>query len=137
MSILFSDHVIKISSSDFQRSIDFYRDNLGFEVDPRYTINNGGMFGKNSYLQMNSSSGCIIGLFQDISKPYNPLPESGTVPSFLVNNILKAYEFLKEKGVSIDPPGIILNTSEQGYQDKFFFFRDPDQNSLVIRQNLK
>lgn len=86
MDIEFSSHVIKISSSDFKRSIDFYQKNLGFEIDNRYTINVGGDFGNESYLQMNSPGGCTIGLFKDISAPYSPLPESGTVLSFIMDN---------------------------------------------------
>ncbi|WP_268036481.1 VOC family protein [Algoriphagus sp. PAP.12] len=136
MDIEFSSHVVKISSSDFKRSIDFYQKNLGFEIDNRYTINVGGDFGNESYLQMNSPGGCTIGLFKDISAPYSPLPESGTVLSFIMDNLDETLKIFEEKGIPIDPPGIILNTSDEGFQDKFFFFRDPDNNSLVIRENL-
>lgn len=136
MAIEFSSHVVKISSSDLSRSIDFFQKNLGFEIDNRYSINVGGDFGNESYFQMNSSSGCTIGLFKDISAPYSPLPESGTVLSFIVDNVDETLKTFEAKGISIDPPGIILNISDEGYQDKFFFFRDPDNNSLVIRENL-
>lgn len=136
MAIEFSSHVVKISSSDFKKSIDFYQKSLGFEIDNRYTINVEGDFGSESYLQMNSSSGCTIGLFRDISAPNFPLPESGTVLSFIVDNVDETLKIFEENGISVDPPGIILNTSDEGYQDKFFFFRDPDNNSLVIRENL-
>ena len=41
--------------------------------------------------------------------------------------------------VTIDETdGVIINSnkSDKGYVDRFFFFRDPDNNSLVIRENI-
>lgn len=121
----------------------FYETILGFEVDDRYTINTGGNFGAESYIQMNLKSGSgqvlIIGLYQDIQAPYNPMPQTGTVPSFIVDDIEETLKTFLDKNVvidKIDGQYIISNTSNSGYTDHFFFFRDPDNNSLVIRQNL-
>jgi hypothetical protein len=79
-----------------------------------------------------------LGLYKDIEKPYHPRPETGTVPSFIVNDIIATLKYFEAEKVvidSIDGKIIISNTSDEGYVDHFFFFRDPDYNSLVIRQN--
>lgn len=131
--------VTKISVSDVNRSVNFFTKVLKFKVVPRYTINKGGNFGDQSYVQLKSKRGITIGLFKDISKPYNPKPETGTVPSFIVKNIKKTLKRLQKNDVTIDEfdGSIILsNVSDDGYEDRFFFFRDPDNNSFVMRQNM-
>lgn len=135
--------VVKISSSNLQRSFDFYTSVLSFNPDPKWTLNTGG-FGNDSYMQLNFSDNTgrllfALGLFKDIDRPYLPLPQTGTVPSFIVDNIEETLRYLQSKHVVIDgTPGnyIITNKSDAGYVDKFFFFRDPDNNSLVVRQNM-
>ncbi len=143
--------VIKLSVSDVVKSIHFYETILGFTVDPRYTINAktntgvdaDGNYGLYSYVQMNQAEGgntAIIGLFKDIGEPYQPLPQTGTVPSFIVDDIEATLQSFQSQKVVIDSiDGVIINvnTSDAGYTDLFFFFRDPDNNSLVIRQNLE
>lgn len=37
---------------------------------------------------------------------------------------------------SFDGQFILSNTSDMGLKDRFFFFRDPDNNSFVVRQNM-
>ena len=135
--------VIKISVSDILLSKDFYSAVLGFIVDDDYTINSNHDFGAESYMQLNLKSNTgnqiTIGLYKDIEAPFNPLPQNGTVPSFLVKNIDETLAYLQSKKVVIDTIGgvyIVTNTSDKGYTDKFFFFRDPDNNSLVIRENI-
>ncbi|WP_296702647.1 VOC family protein [Algoriphagus sp.] len=141
MSFTSIGSVIKISISDINKSIEFYRNVLGFSLDPRYSIL------KNpkeiSYIQMNFNNGgnhsVAIGLYNDIKEPFNPIPENGTVPSFIVEDIESTLKLFQEKKVVIDKVDgefIIENTSDEGFVDKFFFFRDPDNNSLVIRENL-
>ncbi|MFK7787028.1 MAG: VOC family protein [Crocinitomicaceae bacterium] len=144
MEFIFEELVVKISVSDMLRSKQFYQDILGFIEDERYTINTGGVYGNESFVQMNSMStegtNVTIGLYKDIDGPYEPVPSTGTVPSFVVPDIeITLSEFLSE-GVKVVPVSegkyIISNTSDEGYVDHFFFFLDPDNNSLVIRQNL-
>lgn len=134
--------IVKISSSDLARSQVFYERILGFQLDPRYSITNP-QANDHPYLQLNLIDGMgatiCIGLYEDISKPYDPMPESGTVPSFLVEDIDSTLTYFLNNNVVIDKVGedyIITNESNQGFIDKFFFFRDPDNNSLVIRQNM-
>lgn len=140
--------VTKVSVSDMLRSKSFYESILGFTVDERYTISDGGTYGTNSYFEMNapcSQGGTFtIGLYKDIDAPYPSMPDNGTVPSFIVDDVKAALMDLLNKGVVVMPLGggegdnkyIISNTSDEGYVDLFFFFCDPDNNSFVIRQNM-
>jgi catechol 2,3-dioxygenase-like lactoylglutathione lyase family enzyme len=139
-----SELVVKISTSNVLRSVLFYTDVLGLELDDRYTLNVSGTFEDNSYVQLNYVEQDVtkyaIGLFKDISAPFDPMPENGTVPSFIVEDIEATLRAFQEAYVTIDTTDgqiIISNTSDKGYTDHFFFFRDPDNNSLVIRQNMK
>lgn len=135
--------VIKLSSSDILVSKAFYINILGFQADDRYTINAGGNYGPTSYLQLNAVQNdqavYAIGLYKDIDQPFSPPPENGTVPSFLVSDLEATLAYLQGYNVTIDKIDgqiILSNTSDEGYTDHFFFFRDPDNNSLVARQNI-
>lgn len=133
--------VVKLSSSDILASRRFYTKILGFVVDERYTINVGGCYLNESYIQLNLpdlDNNIAIGLYKDI---YAPMPKQdpsaipGTAPTFLVADIKSEREALIKKGVSVEE--IISNTSDEGYTDEFAFFQDPDNNTLVIRQNIE
>lgn len=134
--------VTKVSVSNMGISLKFYTTIFDFEIDDNYTINVGKNFGQNSYVQLfmplKPSGAIVLGLFKDLDRPINPKPEIGTVPSFIVADIEVTLAYLKTKKVKIDNDldPIITNTSDKGYEDKFFFFRDPDNNSLVIRENM-
>lgn len=128
--------VIKLSSSNILNSKNFYTEILGCMIDARYTINSGGNFGKESYLQLNLpgiNGNIAIGLYKDIDAPLPP-QDTGTAPTFLVADIISMRQYLIDKGVSVGE--IIINKSDEGYIDHFAFFQDPDNNTLVIRQNI-
>ena len=135
--------VVKISVSDIAVAQDFYTKVLGFQVDERWTLNKGGHFGEYSYLQLNCKSHgrllFALGLFKDIDQPFNPLPQTGSVPSLIVADLDATLAYLQSQHVVIDKVGgkiIQTDISDAGYEDRYFFFRDPDNNSLVIRQNM-
>lgn len=135
--------VTKISVSNMELSLKFYTSILGFEMDDDYTINVGKNFGEDSYVQLRlpgqSGGAVVLGLFKDLDRPFNPKPQLGTVPSFIVADIEETLAYLRSKKVKIDnglDDPIITNTSDKGYEDRFFFFRDPDNNSLVVRENM-
>lgn len=135
--------IVKLSVSDVLASKKFYETTLGFKVDDKYTLNSDGKYGNESYMQLylnaESENYFMLGLFKDIDAPFSPLPETGSVPSFIVENIQATLDYFIAQKVVIDKIGgemILSNTSDQGYVDKFFFFRDPDNNSLVIRENI-
>jgi catechol 2,3-dioxygenase-like lactoylglutathione lyase family enzyme len=135
--------VIKLSVSDILKSKKFYEEILGFKIDDKYTLNSDGNFGTESFMQLDSDSidenGFMLGLYKDIDTPFYPLPETGTVPTFIVDDIQTTLDYFKTQNVVIDVidgTEIISNISNKGYVDQFFFFRDPDNNSLVIRENI-
>lgn len=141
--------VTKISVSDVLAAKAFYEDILGFQVDDRYTLNVGGTYQTESYMQLNapSSSGgaFTLGLFKDIDQPFVAMPQTGTVPSFVVDDIRATLQHLLAHAVGVvvsDPNAqgddryIVKNTSDEGYVDLFFFFHDRDNNAFVMRQNL-
>ncbi|WP_316822541.1 VOC family protein [Pedobacter gandavensis] len=128
--------IIKLSVSNVLEAQAFYVEKLGFSVVEEYTINSGGDYGMDSYVQLNHNGlqGFVaLGLFKDIDDPMKP-EDAGTVPSFVVKDIDLARDFLITQGVDVG--GVIENTSDLGYVDRFAFFNDPDNNSLVIRQNM-
>ncbi len=135
--------VVKLSVSNMAVSQQFYTEVLRFQVDARWTLDKGGNFGEYSYLQLN----CIaqgkhlfaLGLFKDIEQPFIPLPQTGTVPSLIVTDLDATLAYLQSQHVVVDEiNGEIIQTdiSDAGFEDRYFFFRDPDNNSLVIRQNM-
>ena len=136
--------VIKLSVSDMIKSRRFYIDILGLTENTKYTINKNGKYGLYSYLHLDfvnkEDKAFSIGLFKDIEAPYKEKSLNGTVPSFIVADIEATLKFFQAEKVVIDKNKdgsiIITNKSDKGYTDKFFFFRDPDNNSLVIRQNM-
>jgi catechol 2,3-dioxygenase-like lactoylglutathione lyase family enzyme len=135
--------VIKLSVSDILKSKKFYEKILGFTTDDKYTLNSGGNYGTDSFVQLylgpKDRSICTLGLYKDIDAPFYPLPQTGTTPTFIVDDIKETLDYFRKEKVVIDEIDgqiIISNTSDKGYTDHFFFFRDPDNNSLVIRQDI-
>ncbi len=133
--------VIKLSASNIEDSLDFYTGLFGWTVDDRYTLNAGGVYGTFSYVQLNPPGlrgNISFGLFKDIEAPLpapdlnNPPP--GTAPTFLVTDIAITRAWLMECGIPVSD--VVKNTSDEGYTDCFAFFADPDNNLLVIRENI-
>lgn len=132
--------IIKLSVSDVLQSQKFYEEILGFKTDEKYTLNSGGNYGTDSFIQLylEDTIGFMLGLYKDITTPFDPLPQTGTTPTFMVDDIEATLDYFQKEKVVIDEIEgeiIISNTSDQGYTDRFFFFRDPDNNSLVVRQD--
>ena len=93
--------VVKISVSNMVRSMEFYTNLLGFRPDSKYTINMNKNYGSGSYMQLNfemqGKTAYALGLYKDIDKPYEPLPQTGTVPSFIVNDIQATLKYFEAK----------------------------------------
>lgn len=98
--------VIKLSVSDILKSQKFYEEILGFKVDDRYTLNSGGNYGMESFIQLyldsNDEKGFMLGLYKDIDAPFYPFPETGTVPSFIVDDIQATLDYFITQKVVID-----------------------------------
>jgi catechol 2,3-dioxygenase-like lactoylglutathione lyase family enzyme len=132
--------IVKLSVSDVLQSQKFYEEILGFKTDEKYTLNSGGNYGTDSFIQLylEDTIGFMLGLYKDITTSFDPLPQTGTAPTFMVDDIEATLDYFQKEKVVIDEIEgeiIISNTSDQGYTDRFFFFRDPDNNSLVVRQD--
>lgn len=127
--------VIKLSASDMLRAEDFYTKVLGCTVDDRYTLTQKGQFGAGSYLQLDlpGLSNISLGLYKDIDFPL-PAFSFGTVPTIIVDNADAARDILMAQGITCSD--INEDKSDAGYRDRYFFFADPDNNSLAMRQNL-
>lgn len=128
--------IIKLSVSKVLEAQAFYTEKLGFTVDHGYTINAGGDYGMDSYVQLQHEGlkGAVaLGLFKDIEQPMAP-QETGTAATFIVKDIVRSRDLLIAQGIAVG--SIIENTSDQGLIDHFAFFADPDNNTLVIRQNM-
>ena len=132
--------VVKLSASDIPVSLQFYTEIMGFRLDERYTINSKGTWELFSYVQLEMPGlpdSIAIGLFKDIDKPFpagDPSTVPGTAPTFMVTDIESVRNSLIGQKVNVGE--IISNTSDAGYTDHFAFFQDPDNNTLVIRQNI-
>lgn len=133
--------VTKLSSSDIAASITFYTAVLGFVVDNRYTINASPGWGTGSYVQLRQDApadSIVIGLFKDIDHPFRPFdvdnPGAGTALTFIVPDITAVRAALTTAQIAVGD--IIKSTSDDGYTDLISFFPDPDNNMLVVRQNL-
>ncbi|MBD2757138.1 VOC family protein [Spirosoma validum] len=143
MKLSSSRLVVKLSISDMLKSSRFYCEllNFTFTVNENYMINSDGNFGLDSYMELDMPAAkghFSIGLYKDIVSPLSPKPNIGSGPSFIVDNLQAALSYLQSEKVVIDSADgkiIIKNKSDEGYVDEFFFFRDPNNNSLVMRQN--
>lgn len=128
--------VIKLSVSNVPVAQKFYTEKLGFKVVPDYTINKGGTYEKDSYIQLTNEGmehKVALGLYKDIDEPLQP-EDTGTAPTFIVKDIDSVRQYLLSEGVTVSD--IVENTSDKGYIDRFAFFSDPDNNTLAIRQNM-
>lgn len=123
--------LIKISSSNIEDSIEFYRDLFKYEVQPEYTINKGGDYGEFSYVQMVPSNGLSnvgIGLLKDIDKPFVIDGElanntSGQVATFMTDDFEYIVDVLKNAFVRIE---VMPNEeSDDGIINTLAFFTDP------------
>jgi lactoylglutathione lyase len=110
--------VAKVNVSDIEKSTNWYVQNLGLELDGRYSTS--------TWSQLNlGMPGVAIGLNLDPTH----IGTGGAVTTFVVENIAQTRAKLISEGIDVGP---IMNVGE-GVQLAFFF--DPDRNSLGLRQN--
>lgn len=112
--------VVKIDVTDLDRSIAWYRDKLGFELDERYSAG--------SWRQMTLADlpNTALGIY------VNPdgAGLGGKKVTFVVEDIEEVRDRLLRAGVEVD------EIESLGDWVKIAFFRDPDGNVFGIRQNL-
>jgi CreA protein len=112
--------VISIGVSNLERSIDWYRDMLGFELV--YKLDEYGWGEVRSRL-----NGVTIGLGQ--SEEPNV---KGAVPTWSVKDIAAARSYLESRGVRFDG-----DTQQVGEMVKLATFYDPDGNPGMLAERLQ
>lgn len=135
---------IGIIVSNMERSIDFYCDTLGFELEATVeliagdTVEKGvgipGAAIKSTYMKLGEGS-TMIELLQYLnpkSKPIPPDAKSNDIgvghAAFYVEEIESYYEMLVKKGVKFISPGVM----ESSTGARFCYFYDPDGAVLEI-----
>lgn len=111
--------VAKVNVSNLSVSREWYKTKLGLKYDPRYDTPTWAQF------SVPSIKRTAIGLNLDPSHTGS----SGAVSTFVVEDIVAAREALIDVGVVVGP------VIDVGHDVKLAFFKDPDGNSLGLRQN--
>ncbi len=108
----------KINVSDLDASIKWYTEMLGLESDDKYYV-------PGVWAQLNTNIGGVaIGLSQN-----TPTGTGEAVITFSVKDIEQTKESLEKNGLSVS------KVSSAGKGVSLAFFKDPDGNSLGLRQN--
>lgn len=112
--------VVKIDVTDLDRSLKWYQDKLGFQLDERYSA------GSWRQLIIDELPNTAIGLY------LNPdgAGLGGKKATFVVTDIEGLRNHLLRAGVEVD------EIIELGDWVKLAFFRDPDGNVFGIRENI-
>ena len=120
-------HHIAIIASDYQRSKDFYVNQLGFRILRENYRND-----KNDYKLDLKLDNCEIELFGIPNSPKRPnYPEACGLRhiAFYVDCIEDAIKELNEKGIKTEPIRIDNYTNK-----KYTFFKDPDGLPLELHE---
>ena len=120
------DHV-EIVPSDFERTLNFYTETLGFKVKQRTKIERPPMK-EIAFIELNDS----VVEFIDVESPA-PVSKEQFQVGYLrialeVEDMDKAIEYLKAKGVQISREPVALGTSKRAE------ILDPDGLSIELRQ---
>ena len=116
--------VVVLPVSDIERSIEFYRDKVGFHLD-HHT--------KNEYMSVTQltppGSGCSI-VFGDLPAQKQMEPGSMKSLQLVVSDAAAARQELLDRGVEVTELQVIA-PSDGG---TFFGFADPDGNSWAVQE---
>lgn len=119
---LLSDYgfVVKVDVTDLDRSLKWYKEKLGFELDDQHSA------GSWRQLTLDALPNTALGLY------LNPdgAGLGGKKATFVVTNIDKVRESLYRDGVDVD------EVVELGGWVRLAFLRDPDGNVFGIRENI-
>jgi len=112
--------LIILPVTDVDRSIAFYRDQVGFNLDHDHTVDENIRF-----VQLTPpGSGCSIAFGKGLIQG-----EQGLIPTLqlVVTDIDAAHAHLTERGVAVGP----IADLEWG---SFVYFQDPDGNAWAVQQ---
>ena len=112
-----SNSVISVGVTDFDRSLAWYRDVLGFE--PVYELKEYG------WAELQTPFGFNIGLGQT-----ETVTPGNVTPTFGVNDIAAAIAHLREHGVTVEDPHDVPDMV------RLSTFYDPDGTSWMLAQGL-
>lgn len=112
--------VVKVDVTDLDRSLEWYKEKLGFQLDGRHSA------GTWRQLTLSGLPNTALGLY------LNPdgAGLGGKKATFVVTDIAVARDGLLRAGVEVD------EVVQLGDWVKLAFFRDPDGNVFGIRQNI-
>ena len=112
--------VVKVDVTDLDKSVEWYQDKLGFQIDERHSA------GSWRQLTLSALPNTALGLY------LNPdgAGLGGKKATFVVTDIEAARDGLIRAGVEVD------EIVELGDWVKLAFLRDPDGNVFGIRQNV-
>jgi len=113
--------IVKVDVTDLEKSLEWYKNKLGFQLDKRYSA------GSWRQLTLSSLPNTALGLH------LNPdgAGLGGKKATFVVTDIEAARNGLVGAGVDVD------EIVQLGDWVKIAFFRDPDGNVFGIRQNIE
>jgi catechol 2,3-dioxygenase-like lactoylglutathione lyase family enzyme len=116
--------VIVLPVSDIDRSIEFYRDQVGFSLD-HHTVN--------EYMEVVQltppGSGCSI-VFGNLPPQNQMTPGSMKAVQLVVSDAAAARQELVDRGVDASELNVITETDG----GTFFGFEDPDGNSWAVQE---
>jgi catechol 2,3-dioxygenase-like lactoylglutathione lyase family enzyme len=129
MSVDFSHMTTLLSVFDMPTALKFYRDILGFVV-----IQDTGQGDESGWVMLQKSGVTVMlnTAYDDDERPAAPNPAHHSVHQdtclyFLCSDPQVTYEFLKSKGLQLDPPKVAYYGMNQLY------LRDPDGYTLCFQ----
>jgi glyoxylase I family protein len=120
------DHV-ELITSDLERAVRFYCEILGFKVKERKKVDHPPME-EIVFLQLNDTLLELISGKAPAPAPAERWRVGYRMMAMEVEDMDRAVEYLKGKGVEISQEPVVLGTSKRGEM------KDPDGNILELRQ---
>ena len=120
------DHV-ELITSDLERAVRFYSEILGFKVKERKKVDHPPME-EIVFLQLNDTLLELISGKAPAPAPAERWRVGYRMMAMEVEDMDRAVEYLKGKGVEISQEPVVLGTSKRGEM------KDPDGNILELRQ---
>ena len=120
------DHV-EIIPSDYERTIDFYTEIMGFKIKQRKRIEKPPLQ-EIIYLELNGTVIEVMSVKNPAPAPGEPWQVGYKRIALEVEDMDKAIEYLKAKGVTISLAPVTLETSRRAE------IEDPDGLSIELRQ---
>jgi glyoxylase I family protein len=106
------DHV-EIVTGNIEATLDFYQNILGFKLKERIKMNMGGLL-EIVYITLGDTMVELLSVKDPAPATTNPMQSGYRIMAIEVEDMDKAVEFLKSKGVTISRPPMDLGDSKRG-----------------------